>query len=110
MFQVKNLLKSVSILLLLMMSVSPIAAQQSLVGTVSESMCGAKHMIPGKTDAECTRACIKANSKYALVANKKVYILSGPQEEFSKFAGQRVRVTGENSGDAISVKSISPAN
>ena len=102
-------LKSVLLVLLLMSSISAIAAPQSFVGTLSESMCGAKHMMPDKSDAECTRICVKANSKYALVVDKKVYILSGPQEDFSKLAGKRVRVTGENKEDTISVKSITIA-
>ena len=99
-------LKSVLFVLLLISNISAIAAPQSFVGTLSESMCGAKHMMPDKSDAECTRICVKANSKYALVADKKVYILSGPLEDFSKLAGRRVRVTGENKEDTISVKSI----
>ena len=102
-------LRFVLFVLLLMSSISAIAAPQSFVGTLSESMCGAKHMMPDKSDAECTRICVKANSKYALVVDKKVYILSGPQEDFSKLAGQRVRVTGENKEDTISVKSITIA-
>ena len=102
-------LRFVLFVLLLMSSISAIAAPQSFVGTLSESMCGAKHMMPDKSDAECTRICVKANSKYALVVDKKVYILSGPQEHFSKLAGQRVRVTGENKEDTISVKSITIA-
>ena len=102
-------LKSVLFVLLLMSNISAIAAPQFVVGTLSESMCGAKHMMPDKSDAECTRICVKANSKYALVVDKKVYILSGPLEDFSKLAGQRVRVTGENKEDTISVKSITIA-
>lgn len=109
MFQMKKCSKSVLFVLLLMTSIGAIAVPQSFVGTLSESMCGAKHMMPGKTDAECTRVCVKANSKYALVVDKKVYILSGPQEDFSKLAGKRVRVTGENKEDTISVKSIAVA-
>lgn len=94
----------------LIASFAAMAAPQSFTGTLSDSMCGAKHMMPGKTDAECIRECIKANSKYALVVNKKVYTLSGPQEEFSRLAGKRVRVTGEQTGDTISVKSIAAAD
>ncbi|SRR5581483_2047522 len=109
MFQMKNCLKSVLVVLLLMTSIGAIAGPQSFVGTLSESMCGAKHMMPGKSDAECTRVCVKANSKYTLVVDEKIYILSGPQEDFSKLAGMRVRVTGENAKDMISVKSIAVA-
>ena len=109
MFQMKNCLKSILFFLLLMTSIAAIAAPQSFFGTLSESMCGAKHMMPGKTDTECTRVCVKANSKYALVVDKRVYVLSGRQEDFSKLAGKRVRVTGDNNGDTISVKSITVA-
>ena len=109
MFQLENRLKSVFLVSLLMTSVGAIAAPQPFVGTLSESMCGAKHMMAGKTDEECTRACIKANSKYALVVDKKVYVLSGPEADFSKLAGKRVRVTGDNNGDTITVKSIAVA-
>lgn len=105
----KKRVKSVLFVLLLMTSVGATAAPQSFVGTVSDSMCGAKHMVPGKTDAECARICVKANSKYALVVDKKVYVFSGPQEDFSKLAGRRVRVTGENKGDTISVQSVAVA-
>lgn len=109
MCQMTKYWKYVLFVFLLMSSISAIAAQQPFVGTLSESMCGAKHMMPGKSDAECTRVCVKANSKYALVVDKKVYILSGPQEDFSRLAGKRVRVTGENKEDTISVRSITIA-
>lgn len=109
MCQMTKCLKSVLLVLLLMTSIGAMAVPQSFVGTLSESMCGAKHMMPGKSDAECTRVCVKANSKYALVVDKKVYVLSGPQEDFSKLAGKRVRVTGESKEDTISVKSITVA-
>lgn len=99
-----------SVLFVLIASLVAFAAPQSFTGVLSDSMCGTKHMMPGKTDAECIRECIKANSKYALVVDKKVYKLSGPQAEFSRLAGKRVRLTGEPSGDTINVKSITPAD
>ena len=49
--------------------------QQSLTGTVSDAMCGAKHMQEGSA-ADCTRVCVKGGSKYALVVGDKVYTLS----------------------------------
>lgn len=79
---------------------------QTFTGTVSDTMCGAKHMLPGKTDAECTRECVKANSKYALVVDKHVYTLAGAPDELSPLAGKRVRITGEATGNTIKVQSI----
>lgn len=94
---------------MLIVTIVASAAPQSFTGLISDSMCGAKHMIPGKTDAECTRECVKANSKYALVVDKKVYTLAGSLDGAPPLAGKRVQVTGEKSGDTITVKSISPA-
>jgi Protein of unknown function (DUF5818) len=98
------------ILIMVVLSISMVVANavtpQTFTGTVSDTMCGAKHMLPGKTDAECTRECIKANGKYALVVDKHVYTLSGAQDDLSRLAGKRVRITGEATGDTIKVQSI----
>lgn len=92
---------------LVMMVYRPaLAAPQTLEGVVSESMCGKKHMLPGKSDAQCTKECIKANSKYTLVVGEKLYTLSGPISDFEKHAGQRVRITGDVKGNAIVVNSV----
>ncbi len=48
-------------------------ALQTFTGEVSDSMCGAKHMMSGS--AACTRACISKGSNYALVVGDKVYRL-----------------------------------
>ena len=62
----------------------------SLIGTVSDTTCGAKHkMMPGKSDAECMRGCVSKGSKYALVASWKVYALEGKSEELDKLAGKK---------------------
>ena len=95
--------------LILIATVCAMAATQTFTGVLSDGMCGAKHMLPGKTDAECTRECVKANSKYALVVDKKVYTLSGQLQEASSLAGKQVRIIGEKSGDTIAVKTISAA-
>lgn len=96
-----------TITFLLIATIVATAAPQTFTGVLSDSMCGAKHMIPGKTDEECTRQCVKANAKYALVVDQKVYTLAGPQDQLSPLAGKHVRVTGEKTGDTITVKSIS---
>lgn len=97
----------VAIVVVLIAAVVATAATQTFTGVLSDSMCGAKHMVPGKTDAECTRYCVKAGAKYAVVVDKKVYTLAGPQDQLSPLAGKRVRITGEKSGDTITVKTIS---
>lgn len=84
-------------------------AAQTLTGTVSDSMCGAKHMVTNVTPAQCTRECVKQGSDYALVSGDKVYTLKGDAKQIDKYAGQSVTVTGSVSGDTVTVKSISPA-
>jgi hypothetical protein len=79
--------------------------QQKFTGVVSDTMCGAKHMMQGSA-ADCTRACVSKGSKYALVVGDKVYTLSGHEQELDKEAGQRVTVTGTLDGDTINVNSV----
>jgi hypothetical protein len=82
------------------------AATQTLTGTLTDTMCGKKHMMPSKTDAECTRECSKANSDYALVVGDKVYTLKGDTRRFDPLAGKQAKVTGEMNGTSVQVASI----
>lgn len=82
---------------------------KTLTGTVSDTMCGAKHMMTNVSPAQCTRECVKQGSDYALVSNGKVYTLKGDAKQIDKYAGQKVSVSGSVSGNVITVSSISPA-
>jgi len=79
---------------------------QTFSGTVSDMMCGAKHMMAGQSDAACTRACVKEGSDYALVVGDKVYTLKGDKAQLDKFAGQKVKVTGTQNGNTITASSV----
>jgi hypothetical protein len=91
---------------------SAAAAPQTFTGVVTDTMCGKKHMMPGKSDAECTRECMKSKGSwtYGLVVGDKVYSLDGDNKQFDALAGKRVKVTGEASGTKLKVASIAPAN
>ena len=84
---------------------------QTYTGQVSDAMCGAKHAMG--SPAECTRACVKQGSKYALVVGDKVYTLDTDDkaalDSLDKLAGENAKVTGTASGDTIKVSSVSPA-
>lgn len=82
--------------------------ETTLTGEVSDSMCGAKHMMPGKSAADCTRECVKGGSDYALVVGKKVYTLKGDKSELDKYAGEKVTVKGTVSGDTVTAQSVAP--
>ena len=82
-------------------------SEVSLTGTISDSMCGAKHMMSGD-DPKCVRSCIKSGSQYVLVVNDKLYGLQGRNEELDKFAGQTVIVTGMVHDASLRVVSVKP--
>jgi type 1 fimbria pilin len=81
----------------------------TLTGTVGDTMCGLTHMVRGD-DAACTRACVKGGADYALIIATRVYTLKGNEKiksQLDKFAGQRVAVTGTQTGNAVEVTSVS---
>ncbi|MBZ5664598.1 MAG: hypothetical protein LAO30_08345 [Acidobacteriia bacterium] len=82
---------------------------ETLTGEVSDAMCGAKHEMPGKP-ADCTRACMKHGSKYALVVGDKVYTLETSDktalDKLNDLAGAKAKVTGEVDGTTVTVKSV----
>jgi hypothetical protein len=85
-------------------------APKTYVGSIGDSMCGAKHMMPGESDKDCTLGCIKEGSKYILIdPSGKIYQLSD-QKTPEQFAGAKVKVTGTLGGDTIAVTSIIAAN
>ncbi len=85
------------------------AKSSTLTGVIGDSMCGAKHM-GGESPAECTRACVKQGSAYALVVGDKVYKLKGGDAAaLDKLAGEKATVTGTVDGDTIEVSSVAAA-
>jgi hypothetical protein len=86
---------------------------QTYTGKVSDAMCGAEHMEPGISAADCTRACVAKGSKYALVVGDKVYTLDGEDKaalaQLDQLADKKAKVTGTASGDTIQVSSVAPA-
>lgn len=85
---------------------------QTLTGEVSNSMCGAKHMMEGSA-AECTHACVGKGSKYALVVGDKIYTLDSSDktilDQLNKLAGAHAKVTGTVNADTVAVKSVAAA-
>jgi len=85
------------------------AGGKTFTGTVSDAMCGAKHMMAGN-DASCTRACAGKGSKYALVVGDKVYTLETSDkaalDTLDKQAGAKVTVTGTEKDNTITVSKV----
>ncbi|MFZ0962414.1 MAG: DUF5818 domain-containing protein [Terriglobia bacterium] len=85
-------------------------AAKTYVGSIGDSMCGAKHMMPGESAKDCTLECVKAGAKFILIdSSGKIYQLSD-QKKPEPFAGAKVKVTGTLKGDTIAVDSIVAAD
>ena len=88
------------------------AKAESFTGTVSDAMCGAKHMMEGD-DAACLRACVAKGSKYALIVGDKVYTLETADkatlDKLDKLAAPKATVKGSANGDTIEVSSVAAA-
>jgi hypothetical protein len=100
--------------LALALSISAFAAgTQTFTGEVGDAMCGAKHEMDG-SPTECTRACIKQGSKYALIDGEKVYTLETKDAktlaDLDKLAGQKATVKGTASGTTVNVVSVAAAH
>jgi hypothetical protein len=84
------------------------AGTQTLTGEISDSMCGAKHMMADK--AACTRACVKKGSKYALVSGDKVYTIESSdksvEDKLDALAGEQAKVSGTVNGETISATKV----
>jgi len=83
---------------------------ETFIGQVSDAMCGAAHMEPGTTPADCTRTCFSKGAKFALVVGDKVYSLEGENktalDELGTLAGEKAKITGTVRGDTIQVSSV----
>ncbi len=101
-------LSLLGLLMIAGLAVTPaFAAGKTFTGTVSDSMCGAKHM---GAAAECTRGCVSKGSKYALVVGDKVYTLETTDKAalatLDKQAGAKATVTGTEKDNTITVSSV----
>ncbi len=100
-----------SLLMIAGLAISSFAASaKTYTGTVSDAMCGAKHMGDA---ASCTRTCVSKGSKYALVVGDKVYAIDTSDkaalDTLDKQAGAKVTVTGTENDNTIAVSSVKAA-
>jgi hypothetical protein len=89
---------------------SPVSSSkrtQTLTGVIGDAVCGRKHAMGGKSDADCTRECVRRGSQYILIAGERIHILKGaPGDKLDRWAGARVVVSGTVQGDTILVTSV----
>ena len=85
------------------------AGKKTYTGTVTDTVCGTKHMMKDMDDAQCARMCVEHGADYALAIGSKIYNLKGNKENIGKLAGQKAKITGTITGDTITVESIEAA-
>ena len=100
---------SALLIVVIALVMSAYASQTTITGVLTDDMCTKKHMMPGKPNADCVRDCIKHGAKFVVVSEGKVLEISGNQEQFSAFAGKKVKLTGEVKGKTFVVASIESA-
>ncbi len=105
----KNLL-FVVLILVLTFSLSSFAAQTTVTGILTDNMCTTKHMMPGKPNADCVHECVEHGAKYVVVADGKVFEVSGNQNQLNPLAGKKVTVTGLVKGKTIFLDSVKAAD
>src|SRR5437764_15412969 len=88
------------------------AAEQTWSGNISDSACGAKHEEAAEgqgkmPDRECTVACVRGGSKYVLVSEGKIFqIANQDNKDLAAHAGHKVKMSGELTGQTITVTKI----
>lgn len=82
----------------------------SLTGTVSCSVCLAKHSVPKLkiyTRLSCTDCCIiNLGASFVLVVGNETYKLEGDRNQIKKFAGGEATVSGTVQGGTFKVSTI----
>ena len=89
------------------MAIAAASPSQTFAGTITDTMCGAKHtMIKGQPDDQCIRLCVKGSAEYALYDGKDLWKLSD-QKTPAKFAAAKVIVTGRSDAKTKTIKVVS---
>lgn len=105
-------MRALRILAAVLVAAAPAFAADTWHGKISDSNCGATHKSVGehgsmKTEADCTKACVKGGAKYVFVSDGKVYQIANQDAAgLAQNAGKDVSVTGTMSGDSITVDKV----
>jgi hypothetical protein len=97
----------------LMCSAFSLAAEKTMTGKISDSMCGRSHKSAIEhagakmSDHDCVIACVEKGAKYVFVSGGKIYNIENQDlPELKEHAGHDVKLTGELTGDTIRLSKI----
>ena len=101
------------LVLLACATASPVAAQQTFTGRITDNLCKTSHRSKAaansQTDRQCVIECLKALAKYAIVLDadhEVVPIANQDAMGLPFYADRLVKVTGERKGDALVISKI----
>ncbi len=98
-------MKKLLLLLVLSFAIATTYADKGTwTGYISDSHCGVKGNKEGH--AECAAKCIKGGALPVFVVGDKVYTITDPKK-VAKFYGKKVTITGNMTGDAIDIETVS---
>jgi len=98
-------MKKYLLLLVLFFSVVVYAADKGTwTGYISDADCGIKGN--NAEHAACAKKCVKNGAAPVFVVGDKVYTISNPKK-VAKFIGDKVKITGTITGDAIDIDKVS---
>ena len=89
-----------------------LGAEQTWIGEISDSACGARHESGTENVApppakECTLDCVRGGSKFVLVSEGKVYAIANQDRaDLTTHAGETVKMTGEVANGVITVSRV----
>ena len=93
------------VLAALSLAFSTTAFAETWKGTISDSMCGAKHVNAAAADVACAQKCVKGGSPAVLVVGDKIYKIDN-QTAVEGHVGHKVTVTGTMTGDSIHIEEV----
>ncbi len=84
------------------------ALAETIKGTISDSMCGAKHTAASADDAKCVATCIKEHGAEPVVVSdgKVLKIAADSKEKAMPHLGHKVTITGTVADDTVTIESI----
>lgn len=113
----KRIFSAVGVTILMLAAAGSLLAHDdvTVIGYVSDSMCGLDHSemqrkhggVAQYSTAVCTKACVEGGAKYVLAdpESNKTYNIEN-QKKAAGYAGQRVQIVGDLKGDKLDIEKI----
>lgn len=81
------------------------AFAENFKGTISDAMCGGKHVNATKDDMACAQKCVLGGEKAVLIVGDKTYKIEN-QDAVKAHIGHKVNVSGTLTGDTIHIDKV----